>query len=67
VSLHHADREWKMEKHRMTLNMVKAGIKRIAEDKGVPQRQIIRELKEILEYIGSVIPVIDSEATERDE
>jgi hypothetical protein len=53
--------------HEELVNLIKAAIKQLANDKRVPQRQIIRELKEILEQVESAIPVIDNEATERIE
>jgi hypothetical protein len=53
--------------HEELVNMIKAAIKQLTNDKSVPQRQTIRELKEILEEVESAIPVIDDEATERIE
>jgi hypothetical protein len=53
--------------HEELLSMIKAAIEQLANDKSVPQRQTIRELKEIQAYVGSAIPVVDNETTERNQ
>jgi len=53
--------------HEELLNMIKAAIKQLANDASVPQRQTIRELKEIQECVRSAIPNIDDETTERNQ
>jgi hypothetical protein len=53
--------------HEELLNMIKAAIKQLADDKSVPQRQTIRELKEIQTYVESAIPNVSNETAERND
>jgi hypothetical protein len=59
--------EWSSMTHEELLKVIKTSIEQLAKDNRVPQRQIIRELKEIHEYVGSAIPVIDDETAERNQ
>jgi hypothetical protein len=59
--------------HEERLNMIKAAIKQLANDDSVPQRQTLRELKDIRSHIGSAIDKLngkmmgDRTMAERDE
>jgi hypothetical protein len=53
--------------HQELLDMIKAAIMQLANDNSVPQRQIIRELKEIQACVDEALPAIDDETTERNE
>jgi hypothetical protein len=59
--------------HEERLNMIKAAIKQLANDDSVPQRQTLRELKDIRSHIGSAIDTLngrmmgDRTMAERDE
>jgi hypothetical protein len=51
--------------HEELLNTIKIAIDQLANDQSVPQRQTIRELTDIREYIGSAIELIRPEPTGR--
>jgi hypothetical protein len=51
--------------HEELLNTIKIAIDQLGNDQSVPQRQTIRELIDIREYIGSAIEVIRHEAAGR--
>ena len=51
--------------HEELLDMLKVAIEQLANDQSVPQRQTIRELIDIREYIGSAIEIIHNETTGR--
>ena len=50
--------------HEELLDMIKVAIEQLANDQSVPQRQTIRELQNIREYIGSAIEIIHDETTD---
>ena len=54
-----------MSTHEETLNTIKIAIDQLANDQSVAQRQTIRELIDIREYIGSAIEIIRHETTGR--
>jgi hypothetical protein len=54
-------------RHDELLKSIKATIDQLANDASVPQRQIIRELREMHHYIGSIIPIVEIETAERNE
>jgi hypothetical protein len=47
--------------HEELLNTIKVAIDQLANDQSVPQRQTIRELVDIREYLGSAIEIIRRE------
>ena len=49
--------------HEELLDMLKVAIEQLANDQSVPQRQTIRELQNIREYIGSAVKIIHDETT----
>jgi hypothetical protein len=49
--------------HEELLDMIKVAIEQLANDQSVPQKQTIRELQDIREYIGSAIEIIHNETT----
>ena len=51
--------------HEELLNTIKIAIDQLANDQSVTQRQTIRELIDIREYIGSAIEIIHNETTGR--
>jgi hypothetical protein len=51
--------------HEELLDTIKIAIDQLATDQSVPQRQTIRELTDIREYIGSAIEIIRHEPTGR--
>jgi hypothetical protein len=51
--------------HEELLNTIKIAIDQLANDQSVLQRQTIRELTDIREYIGSAIEIIRHEPTGR--
>ena len=54
--------------HQGLLNAIKVAIDQLVNDKSVPHRQTIRELKYIREYIASAIAINgDKTMAERDE
>jgi hypothetical protein len=51
--------------HEELLDTIKIAVDQLANDQSVPQRQTIRELVDIREYIGSAIDIIRHETTGR--
>jgi hypothetical protein len=51
--------------HEELLDTIKIAVDQLASDQSVPQRQTIRELVDIREYIGSAIEIIRHETTGR--
>jgi hypothetical protein len=51
--------------HEELLNTIKIAIDQLANDQSVPQRQTIRELIDIREYIGSAVEIIRHERIDR--
>jgi hypothetical protein len=51
--------------HEELLNTIKIAIDQLANDQSVPQRQTLRELVNIREYIGLAIEIIRHETTGR--
>ena len=49
--------------HEELLDMIKVAIEQLANDQSVPQKQTVRELQNIQEYIGSAIEIIHDETT----
>ena len=49
--------------HEELLDMLKVAIEQLANDQSVPQKQTVRELQNIQEYIGSAIEIIHDETT----
>jgi hypothetical protein len=54
-----------MTTHEELLNTIKIAVDQLANDQSVTQRQTIRELIDIREYIGSAIEIIRHETTGR--
>jgi len=54
-----------MTTHEELLNTIKIAIDQLANDQGVTQKQTIRELIDIREYIGSAIEIIRHETAGR--
>jgi hypothetical protein len=48
--------------HDELLNTIKLAIDQLGKDESVPRRQIIRELIDIREYLGSTVDIIRHEA-----
>jgi|GraSoi2013_115cm_1033766.scaffolds.fasta_scaffold462014_1 hypothetical protein len=51
--------------HEELLDTIKIAIDQLANDQSVPQRQTIRELVDIREYLGSAIEIIRHETIDR--